>query len=33
MRDSVHRFKLIDGRIVGWFGTEDTALTAETLGL
>ncbi len=28
LRDSVHRFKIVRGRIVGWFATEDTAVTA-----
>lgn len=31
LRNSVHRFKLVQGRIVGWMATEDTQRTVEAL--
>src|SRR5690242_13890784 len=31
LRDSVHRFKIVDGRFVGWFATEDTQRVREAL--
>lgn len=33
MRDNVHHFTVRGGLIVGWSGSEDTAHTAEVLGL
>ena len=31
IENGVHRFKIRDGLVVGWFGTEDTQLTMEAL--
>ena len=31
MRCSIHRFKIVEGRFVGWLAMEDTALTREAL--
>jgi ketosteroid isomerase-like protein len=32
MKNGVHRFTVKNGRVVGWFASEDTQLTLETLG-
>jgi len=31
MKNGVHRFKVVDGRVVAWFAAEDTQLSVETL--
>jgi ketosteroid isomerase-like protein len=32
MKNGVHRFKIVAGKVVAWFASEDTQLTIETLG-
>lgn len=32
MKNGVHRFKVVGGRVVEWFAAEDTQLSVETVG-
>jgi hypothetical protein len=31
MRDTMHRFHIVDGRVVGWVANEDSAQTRAAL--